>query len=79
MGHSWGSFIGIQAAARASELYYAYVGMAQMSYQLESERRAYEFMLDRFKQEGDMKMVHKLEEAPVTLRDGTPEGLPGAA
>lgn len=74
MGHSWGSFIGIQAVARATELYYAYIGMAQMSYQLESERRAYEFMLDRFKQEGDMKMVRKLEEAPVTLRDGTPEG-----
>jgi len=52
MGHSWGSFIGIQAAARAPELYYAYIGMAQMSYQLESERRAYEFMLDRFKQAG---------------------------
>jgi pimeloyl-ACP methyl ester carboxylesterase len=74
MGHSWGSFIGIQAAARAPELYYAYIGMAQMSYQLESERRAYEFMLDRFKQAGDMKMVRKLEEAPVTLRDGTPAG-----
>jgi pimeloyl-ACP methyl ester carboxylesterase len=71
MGHSWGSFIGIQAAARAPELYYAYIGMAQMSYQLESERLAYEFMLERFKQKGDMKMVRKLEEAPVTLRDGT--------
>jgi pimeloyl-ACP methyl ester carboxylesterase len=73
MGHSWGSFIGIQAAARAPELYYAYVGMAQMSHQLESERVAYEFMLDRFKQKGDTKMVRKLEEAPVTLRNGTPE------
>ena len=31
-------------------------------------------MLDRFKQEGDMKMVRKLEEAPVTLGNGTPEG-----
>ena len=56
MGHSWGSFIGIRRPLSV-RLYYAYVGMAQMSYQLESERRAYEFMLDRFKQEGDMKMV----------------------
>ena len=45
MGHSWGSFIGIQAAAQAPELFYAYIGMAQMSYQLESEKLAYEFMI----------------------------------
>ena len=37
MGHSGGTFIGIQAAARAPELYYAYIGEAQMSYQLESK------------------------------------------
>ncbi|MEY4550415.1 MAG: hypothetical protein RL685_6610 [Pseudomonadota bacterium] len=30
MGHSGGSFIGIQAAARAPELYHAYIGVAQM-------------------------------------------------
>ena len=29
MGHSWGSFIGIQAAARAPESFYAYIGIAQ--------------------------------------------------
>ena len=37
MGHSGGSFIGIQAAARAPELYYAYIGVAQMANQLNSE------------------------------------------
>jgi hypothetical protein len=31
MGHSGGTFIGIQAAAQAPELYYAYIGVAQMS------------------------------------------------
>jgi pimeloyl-ACP methyl ester carboxylesterase len=73
MGHSWGSFIGIQAAAQAPELFYAYIGMAQMSYQLESEKLAYEFMLEQFKQRGDRKMVHRLRKAPVTAEDGTPE------
>jgi pimeloyl-ACP methyl ester carboxylesterase len=52
MGHSWGSLIGIQAAARAPELFHAYIGMAQMSYQLESERLAYEFMLEQFQAKG---------------------------
>ena len=74
MGHSWGSFIGIQAAAQAPQLYAAYIGMAQMSYQLESERLAYEFMLERFKQKGDTKMVRRLERAPVTTTGGTPDG-----
>ncbi len=31
MGHSGGTFIAIQAAAQAPELYHAYIGMAQMS------------------------------------------------
>jgi pimeloyl-ACP methyl ester carboxylesterase len=74
MGHSWGSFIGIQAAAQAPQLYDAYIGMAQMSYQLESERLAYKFMLERFKQKGDTKMVRGLERAPVTATGGTPDG-----
>lgn len=73
MGHSGGTFIGIQAAARAPELYSAYIGVAQMSNQLKSERLAYEYMLQRFKESGNTKMVRKLEEAPVTMTDGTPD------
>jgi pimeloyl-ACP methyl ester carboxylesterase len=74
MGHSGGTFIGIQAAARAPESYYAYIGVAQMSNQLESERRAYEYMLRRFREEGNEDVVEELEAAPVTARGGTPEG-----
>ena len=73
MGHSGGTFIGIQAAARAPELYYAYIGVAQMSYQLKSERLAYEYMLQQFQENGNLKMVRKLEAAPVTMTDGTPD------
>ncbi|MGZ6366356.1 MAG: alpha/beta fold hydrolase [Ktedonobacteraceae bacterium] len=72
MGHSGGTFIGIQAAAQAPELYNAYIGVAQMSYQLESEKLAYEYMLQQFKENGNRAMVRKLEAAPVTMRDGTP-------
>ena len=73
MGHSGGTFIGIQAAARAPELYYAYIGVAQMSYQLKSEKLAYEYMLQQFKENGNRKMVRKLEAAPVTMTNGTPD------
>jgi pimeloyl-ACP methyl ester carboxylesterase len=73
MGHSGGTFIGIRAAARAPELYYAYIGVAQMSYQLKSERLAYEYMLQQFQENGNLEMVRKLEEAPVTMTDGIPD------
>ena len=72
MAHSGGTFIGLQTAARSPERYCAYVGVAQMVHQLESERRAYEYMLGRFRQAGNDRMVHKLEAAPVTMAGGTP-------
>jgi pimeloyl-ACP methyl ester carboxylesterase len=67
MSHSGGSFFGIQAAARAPELYYAYIGMGQMTYQLKSESLAYDYMLQQYKANGNLKMVRKLEAAPPTL------------
>jgi pimeloyl-ACP methyl ester carboxylesterase len=73
MGHSGGTFIGIQVAAQSPELYYAYIGVAQISYQLKSERLAYEYMLKQFKDKGNWDMVRRLEAAPVTMNDGTPD------
>lgn len=67
MGHSWGSFLGIQVAARAPELFNAYIGIAQISYQLRSEVQAYEYMLQQFKLRGDARMIQRLEAARPTL------------
>jgi pimeloyl-ACP methyl ester carboxylesterase len=72
MGHSGGSFIGIQAAARAPELYHAYIGVAQISNQLKSEVLAYKYILQKYKESGNNKMVRKLEAAPVSMNGGTP-------
>ena len=73
MGHSGGTFIGIQMAARAPELYHAYMGVAQMSYQLESEKLAYHYMLRQYKEKANKHKVRKLESTPVTLMDGIPD------
>jgi pimeloyl-ACP methyl ester carboxylesterase len=73
MGHSGGSFIGIHAASRAPELYHAYIGMSQMTYQFESERLAYEYMLQEFKKNGNTKMVRRFEAAPVSRETGIPD------
>lgn len=74
MGHSGGTFIAIQAAARAPELYYAYIGVAQMAHQLRSEMRAYDYMLKRFQEQGNLPMLRKLAASPVTVWGGTPAG-----
>jgi pimeloyl-ACP methyl ester carboxylesterase len=72
MGHSGGTFVGIFTAMQWPELYYAYIGVAQMSWQLKSESLACDFMLDQFKKKGNRKMVKKLQSSPVSLQNGTP-------
>lgn len=69
MGHSGGSFIGIQAAARAPEKYKAYIGIAQMSHQIESEKLAYSYMLERYAEAGKTKRAKKLQRFPILSSD----------
>ena len=74
MAHSWGSFIGLQAAARAPELFHAYIGMAQVTHQIASEQEAYYFMLEAYRERGDRRMVRRLERSPVTGAIPLPRG-----
>ncbi len=67
MAHSWGSYIGIQAAAREPELFHAYIGIGQISHQIESEQLAYEYALRYYRQSGNTDMVKKLEAAPPAM------------
>lgn len=73
MGHSGGTFIGIQVTSQAPELYHAYIGVAQISNQMQSEILAYEYMLKKFNENGNKKMTRKLEAAPITMASGTTE------
>jgi pimeloyl-ACP methyl ester carboxylesterase len=66
MAHSWGSYIGLRAAAQAPDLYRAYIGVAQITHQIESEELAYAYMLQRYRELGKTRMVRRLETAPVT-------------
>jgi pimeloyl-ACP methyl ester carboxylesterase len=65
MAHSGGTLIGIAAAARAPELYHAYIGVAQITHQIESEGMAYDFMLAQYRENGNTRMVRRLEAAGV--------------
>ena len=72
LGHSWGSFLGLQVAERAPDRYHAYIGMGQVSHQLASEKLAYEYELERFRNDHNAEMVRKLERAPVTMTTPMP-------
>lgn len=67
MAHSGGTFFALQAVARSPQSYYAYIAIAQISYQLKSENVAYQYMLERFQEIGDAGMVRRLESAPPTM------------
>lgn len=60
MGHSWGSYIGIQTAGSTPELYYAYIGVSQIAHQSESEKIAHDYMIEQYTADGNTKMVEKL-------------------
>lgn len=72
MGHSWGSYIAIQAAAKSPELFHAYIGVGQISNQMESEKIAYEYMIKYYNAIGDKKTVKKLEATPIETTDYLP-------
>ena len=65
MAHSGGTFIGMQAAAKAPELFKAYIAVAQISNQLESEKLAYNYMLEQFTLSDNRNMLKKLKKYSV--------------
>ncbi|MFH0756725.1 MAG: alpha/beta hydrolase [Bacteroidota bacterium] len=69
MAHSGGTPIAIQAVAKAPQLFQAYMGMAQITRQWESERMAYTFMVDQYTGSGNSKALAELEKFPVLKTD----------
>jgi pimeloyl-ACP methyl ester carboxylesterase len=61
LAHSAGTCFGIQLAARAPERFHAYVGVGQITQQMESERLAYAYMIEH----GDPGTVAKLRVIPL--------------
>jgi pimeloyl-ACP methyl ester carboxylesterase len=45
MGHSWGTVVGMQAALKRPDLFYAYVGIGQVINTRENERLSFEYAL----------------------------------
>lgn len=69
MAHSGGTAFTIQAVARFPELYSAYIGIAQVTNQAESERIAYKFMLGKYSSDGNSKKISEFKKYPITEYD----------
>lgn len=69
MAHSGGTPLAIMAASKAPELYYAYIGIAQITNQKESEKLAYNYMLEQYNLQGNKKAAEKLNAFPVQASD----------
>ena len=64
MAHSWGSYFSIQAVQKVPQFYHAYIGIGQVTYQEESEKLAYQYMLDYYTKANDDKTLKVLKENP---------------
>jgi proline iminopeptidase len=70
LGHSWGSFLGLQLAERHPEWLYAYIGVCQLIDGPESERLGWRFAMDAARRDGNADAVRELESI-------APYGAPG--
>lgn len=75
LGHSWGSYLGLELAQRRPRWLHAYIGIGQISNAPESERRGWSWTLQQAQRDGNAQAVAELEalapyaegDAPLAL------------
>lgn len=70
VGHSFGTYIGIQAARQAPEKYEAYIGIGQMAKTLDSELDGLNFTIDQAKLSGSTTDVEYLQGLTEKVQSG---------
>jgi len=65
MAHSGGTAFAIQAIESHPQLFHAYIGIAQITRQAESEVLCYKYMMDQYLANGNSKMVVELNKYPI--------------
>ncbi len=69
MAHSGGSAFAIQTVESNPQLYHAYIGVAQITRQAESEALCYKYMMDQYLADGNSKRVTELKKLPILEND----------
>ena len=71
VGHSWGTILGLNLAARRPDWLYAYIGVGQIINMREAERICYDWVLNTARKAGDAQAVKELEAiAPYSEPNG---------
>lgn len=70
VGHSFGTYVGIQAAQRAPEKYEAYIGIGQMSNMVESELDGLNYTIEQAKLRGNTTDADYLQGLAEKVRSG---------
>ena len=71
MAHSGGTPFAIKAAAKAPQLYNAYISMAQITRQSDSERIAFKYMEEQYTATGNSKALNELKKYPLLDTDSS--------
>jgi proline iminopeptidase len=61
LGHSWGSYLGLELAQRRPDWLHAYIGIGQITNAPESERRGWTWTLQQAQRDGNAQAVAELE------------------
>lgn len=72
LGHSWGSYLGLEVAKRHPEWLHAYIGTGQAANTPESERRGYADALAAAKKTGNRQAIAELESIAPYAAPGRP-------
>jgi pimeloyl-ACP methyl ester carboxylesterase len=65
LAHSGGTPIALIAVSKSPYLFYAYIGMGQITNQMESEIMAYRYMLEQYATKGNKQRFNKLKKYHV--------------
>jgi pimeloyl-ACP methyl ester carboxylesterase len=75
LGHSYGSYPGLQMAKRHPDWLYAYIGVGQITNEPEGERRGYAYTLEAARHAGNSEAVRQLESIAPYFSPGHPASL----
>jgi len=68
-GHSWGSYLGIKTIEKYPQNYWAFIGIGQVTNQLESEKLAYHYMLAHAIEIKDKSAVKNIKKVDINSPD----------
>jgi proline iminopeptidase len=75
IGHSWGSYLGLELAQKHPEWLYAYIGVGQLTNGPESERRGWAYAMERARNAGNAQAMADLQSVAPYFSPDPPASL----